>query len=115
MADNTLLLPIPAEDVSDGYHTFKELYEHRCLLWMLVLHSQREQAFKTRKNDKGEEWDGWFIAGLDSDYGQMTYHLPMALWDKLDVAEYERNIDYDGHTSSDVIHRMNKMIEDGYV
>lgn len=33
-----LHIPIDAGKVSDGYHTFDELYEHRCLLFINLVH-----------------------------------------------------------------------------
>jgi hypothetical protein len=106
-------IPIDCEpgQVSDGYHTFDELYEHRCLLWALVCNVDGS-GFKTRKNDKGEEWPGWFIAGIDTDYGQITYHLPDRLWDLLTVPEFERNVGYDGHTAQDTLGRLEALLRD---
>ena len=106
--------------VSDGYHTFDELYEHRCLLWALLINSFDEyalpgDAFKTRKNDKGEEWPGWFIAGIQTvKYGQVTYHLPDKYWDLVWAPEFERNADYDGHTAADVTQRLAQLVRDAY-
>ena len=97
--------------VSDGYHTFDELYEHRCLLFVSLSYWV-PGIFKTRKNDKGEEWQGWFIAGLNTPWGQITYHLPDSMWDMIETDyELERNDQYDGHTSKDVAERLHKMLE----
>jgi hypothetical protein len=98
-------------ETSDGYHTFDELYKHRCLLFAWVL-MYTWNGFKTRKNDKGEEWPGWFIAGVNTPFGQITYHLPDELWDLVLSQEIERNIGYDGHTSNDVIERMTQVLKD---
>ena len=111
--DNKLLLPCDVSAVSDGYHTFDELYTHRTALWALILTCNKEIAFKTKLNDMGEQLGGWFIAGLNTGHGQLTYHLPDSLWDTLDVREVERNADYDGHTSADVIERIKLLIADG--
>ena len=100
--------------VSDGYHTFGELYEHRCLLFVALLGWQ-SGTFKTLRNDKGEEWPGWFIAGFNSPVGQVTYHLPAELWDLVDGDIIERNEDYDGHTAADVAQRLRKLIESGWL
>ena len=101
--------------VSDGYHTFDELYEHRCLLFA-ALSCWVHGFFKTRKNDKGEEWPGWFIAGLNTPWGQITYHLPDRYWDLVDADyELERNDQYDGHTSQDVAERLRKMLDAGWL
>jgi hypothetical protein len=97
-------------EVSDGYHTFNELYEHRCLLFAGLI-SWLPGAFKTRLNDKGEAWEGWFIAGVNTPDGQITYHLPDNLWDLVHASVIERNADYDGHTSQDVANRLRSLLE----
>lgn len=96
-------------EVSDGYHTFNELYEHRFLLFINFLRANRQNAFKTLLNDAGEAWDGHFIAGLQMLNGQITYHLPIRLWEMLDVEVIERNTGYDGHNSNDVLERLVSM------
>lgn len=100
--------------VSDGYHTFDELYEHRCLLFA-ALCRHLEETFKTRKNDKGEEIPGWFIAGFDSPLGQVTYHLPDSLWDFTFACVIEQNSGYDGHTSQDVAQRLRDLMEQCWI
>lgn len=112
MINNTLLtLPCDAGDVSDGYHTFNELYEHRYLLFIHVAISQ-PGAFKTRLNDKKEAWDGWFILGINTNRGQISYHLPEKYWDIADVQEVEFNMKYDGHNSGDVLERLMLLLQD---
>jgi len=96
--------------ISDGYHTFDELYEHRHILFINVLKAHQHAAFKTWLNDKKEAWEGWFICGMNTTYGQITYHLPEKYWSMLDVREVEYNHDYDGHTSSDALCRLEKLI-----
>jgi hypothetical protein len=94
-------------ETSDGYHTFGELYKHRMMLWVCVLLANPKKAFKTRLDDKGEAWDGWFIAGMNTEMGQMTYHLRDEYWGMLSsVPEIEKNEGYDGHTSDDVLLRL---------
>ena len=121
---NTIYLPDGTEVnvadtnlVSDGYHTFGELYEHRCLLFAWVISTigvnidaYRDLLFKTRKNSEGEEWVGWFIAGINMPEGQVTYHLPMSMWDLVHAPEIERNDRYDGHTSDDVVKRITEIL-----
>jgi len=98
--------------VSDGYHTFAELYEHRCLLFVNLALRMKHIAFRTRRNDKREEWPGWFILGLNTSAGQITYHVPDKMWPLTnDIREIEYNADYDGHTSKDVLTRLEKLTE----
>ena len=94
-------------EVSDGYHTFNELYEHRHSLFAVVLADWKKYSFKTRKTQDGREYVGWFIAGINSPIGQVTYHMPDIWWDQLHwVPEMESNELYDGHTSQDVLFRL---------
>jgi hypothetical protein len=72
-------LIIPLEhvgQVSDSYHTFEELYNHRNLLFIAILNAYPAYGWKSRKHHTGERLPGWFIAGLDLPTGPITYHLP---------------------------------------
>lgn len=93
-------------EISDGHHTFNELYDHRNLLFLNLITANPEISFKTWLNDKKEREDGWFILGMNTEHGQITYHLPDKFWDMACVKETEYNFDYDGHTSADVCERL---------
>lgn len=112
------------EDISDGYHSFKELYDHRIQLFIAlckVLHQKwldderssdpdYEVPWKSKKHSDGSEWDGWFIAGINMDKGeQITYHLPIEKWKELQAEELDKAPDFDGHTSADVIQRLKSL------
>ncbi len=103
-------------EISDGYHTFNELYEHRNALFALLLTKRMvsnmlANPFKTWRDQNGATIDGWFIAGLETEYGQISYHLPAEWWERLpDVPEIERNAGYDGHTSADVLKRLRLLL-----
>lgn len=89
---------------SDGYHTFDELYEHRCHLFALLL--SHYDSWKSKLHDDGSEFVGWFIAGAELPSGTITYHLPMSMWDLCRCRILDRAPAWDGHTPSDVIARM---------
>jgi hypothetical protein len=93
--------------VSDGYHTFGELYEHRIALFIALCHMAPRLAWKSHTQSDGTVLDGWFIAGMRKKPGdQISYHLPASYWDKLGVPELEKAPEWDGHTSSDVVQRL---------
>jgi hypothetical protein len=52
------------DDVSDGYHTFAELYQHRFALF-LALCRALEMGWKSRLHADGTMYPGWFIAGIE--------------------------------------------------
>jgi hypothetical protein len=94
---------IVGEDISDGYHTFDELYEHRCLLFINLCLLEASRC--CWKADPGTP--GWFILYWDSDAGQISYHIPDGLRSLI-----EKHIDrkddhqWDGHTSANVRFRL---------
>lgn len=107
----TLILPCDVSQVSDGYHTFAELYDHRCMLFANLALYYEEDAFKTYLDHNGESWDGWFILGINTRWGQITYYLPDSMWDFLEsIPETECNLGYDGHTSQDVLKRLTQLV-----
>lgn len=99
--------------ISDGYHTFGELYEHRIVLFIALsnlLYRQGKYCWKSKKHADGSEWEGWFIAGIDENKGhQISYHLPIKYWDSLRTFALDKAPEWDGHTPSDVIKRVEAM------
>lgn len=100
-------------EVSDGYHTFNELYEHRNTLFLAVMACWPERAWLSGKHHDGSEFPGWFIAGLDLPTGTVTYHMPNFLMGAA-VNTGAKILDagkpWDGHTSGDVLVRLRDWI-----
>lgn len=101
------LLKVDTNKISDGYHTFGELYDHRCRLF-IKLASVSKDSWKSLRHSDGSSWDGWFIMGIGKKAGeQITYHLPMKFWDSSKwVFEIDTAPEWDGHTPSDVLERL---------
>lgn len=102
-------------DMSDGYHTFDELYEHRCTLFLALCNlmavinvgaATEREVIKSKLHADGSEYEGWFIAGIHLRDGWISYHLPNKLWDQMKVPEVEKFVEWDGHTPQDVIDRL---------
>ena len=99
--------------ISDGHHTFDELYEHRCLLFVWLMNLNRAAAFKTRKHADGSEFDGWFVGIIRTEAGEISYHLPNLMWDMVLVPEIERHDTYDGSDARAVLERLRKINSEG--
>ena len=106
---NVLKIPCEPGEVSDGYHTFNELYEHRHALALTVATLSPMGAYIAREHDDGSKLPGWFLLGIQTPKGFITYHLPDRLWAVACMAVTEirqRAYPFDGHTSKDVIDRL---------
>lgn len=100
------LRTIPAVDVekiSDGYHTFADLYEQRLIL-SAALAKNNPYAWKSKRHEDGSVpfGGGWFIMGFDTDEGCYTYHYELKDWDLFQCKELDKGKPWDGHTSKDV-------------
>lgn len=94
---------LSADEISDGYHTFSDLYEQRLIL-SAALAKNNPKAWKSKLHEDGTEpFDGgWFIMGFDTKEGSYTYHYELKDWDLFQCKELERGKPWDGHTSKDV-------------
>jgi len=99
-------------DVSDGYHTFGELCEHRFELYLALCRlaaSTGRSVWKSKVHSDGTSYPGWFVVGINDGPGeQITYHLPFARWDAVDFVERVPP-PFDGHSSTDVLERLKRI------
>ncbi len=102
---------VVGNDISDGYHTFDELYEHRCLLWIALC---RRNPWQFEAVWYPEHFEGWDLLTAETDAGQISYHVPMKY-----RPLYENHIckaltlpHFDGHTSADVVKRLTELLSD---
>ena len=97
--------------ISDGFHTFGELYEHRIALFITLCRKIKKDVWRSRTHSDGNILEGWFLLGIGYAAGeQITYHLPLAKWQETDFAEtLDKAPDYDGHKSADVLKRLSKI------
>ena len=102
-----LILPYPPGQISDGYHTFDELYDHRMLLFIALMNAHKDISWKSKKHADGSMFDGdWFVAGMDLPTGQITYHLKSEYWNLASVKDLPHAPEWDGHTSIDALNRL---------
>jgi len=132
--DGKIILPdgFNTGRVSDGYHTFDELYDHRITLFIAMCrilssfqyilskdsdgngwdnHLMRQNVWRSKKHSDESVWDGWFIMGINNEKGkQITYHLPLDRWEETDFAPtLEKAPGFDGHSPEDVLKRLKEL------
>lgn len=91
---------IVGDDISDGYHTFNELYEHRCLLFINLCLLRPDLAYWR------PHYEGWPLIGMELPSGQVTYHVPERLIPLFKDRIREGGPEFDGHCSDVVIERL---------
>ena len=99
-------------ELSDGYHTFNELYDYRMIYNALVINQFASQGLynchKSKRHSDGEECFGgdWFIVTMELPTGQVSNHYEMKYWDKFKCEERETADPWDGHTPQVAFERM---------
>lgn len=101
------------EDLSDGFHTFNDLYEQRMYLFAALVDAYKDKAWKSLKYEDGEPCFGgdWFIVGIDTPEGSYTYHYSIKYWDVFDCEVLPKAKHWDGHTDKDVTRLMSLQTE----
>lgn len=94
-------------EVSDGYHTFGELYQHRHLLFIsFLLFTDFPRSYSIDPNTPG-----WIIVRTHLLAGQVSYHLPATFIPLIkDFVPLDDGPEFDGHTSLDVLQRLEENI-----
>lgn len=114
---------VDPNDISDGYHTFGQLYDCR-LAYNVALFNEwvysyitgvrpvpypKYNVHKSKKHHDGELCfgGGWFIVVAVLLTGQITNHYKLEDWDLFKIPETEKAlVEFDGHTTDDVISRL---------
>jgi len=100
------------DNISDGYHTFGELYKHRNSLFVALCKAHPEiPVWRSKLHSDGTGFDGWFIMGMHKEKGkQISYHLPLSMWEETNFAEtLEKGPEFDGHISGNTLERLKKL------
>lgn len=97
-----LLDEIKIGRISDGYHSYDELYHHRMVLFSIICNQNKDKAWKSLFHNDGTSYKGYFIVGIETKKGHFTYHYPITEWDIFDVKVLDKAPKWDGHTSKDI-------------
>jgi hypothetical protein len=116
------------ELISDGYHTFKELYDFRMVYNAVLFNEWADMGvynpdglFAKPMYDVHKSWKhhdgelcfggGWFIVSAMLPTGLISNHYKVEHWDLFKIPEVEKALfEFDGHTSQDVLNRLKNLI-----
>jgi len=109
-----LVINCDTDKASDGCHTFGELYHHRQLLYVALMKSHPKMSWRSLRHEDGSAHDGWFVAGMRTPKGDISYHLKEEFWFMLHgIATPEKAPPFDGHTSKNVLERIEDWVVEG--
>ena len=119
-----IVLPkgVDVGEVSDGYHTFNELYDFR-LAYNAALFNEwgaqgKYNVQRSIKHSDGEYCfgGGWFIVVADTPCGQISNHYEIKHWDLFyDVPKVDIPMPYDGHTANNSLERLLNLSRLGFI
>jgi hypothetical protein len=106
------------DSISDGYHTFGELYDHRRALTAALVkevmqnpwRSNPVSAWKSKAHHPDDDpmfEGGYFIVGVDLPTGTITYHYKLSHWDDFPEAiELQHAPKWDGAGPDETVERL---------
>lgn len=107
---------VDTNKVSDGYHTFEELYEFRKVYNAALFNEWGKSEIlrdyyvhKSWRHHDGELCfgGGWFIVVAKLPTGQISNHYEAKDWSLFNIPEEEKALfEFDGHTPQDVLARL---------
>ena len=89
---------ISTKEISDGHHTFGELYHHRIILFCTLCNIFADVSCKSKKHFDEENdpmFNDSFIAGINTHDGIATYHIKLKYWNMFDIPEIDRAPKYE--------------------
>lgn len=92
-------------DISDGCHTFGQLYYQRMMLFATLVNLFPNLSWKTKRHEDGEKCfgsDDWFLVTIDTPAGAYGYHYEMKYWDMFKCNELDKAKPWDGYTEENV-------------
>lgn len=117
LSKNQMILQYPQESwgkLSDGYHTFDELYHYRALYNAAFFNLLPcSWVSKSKRHYSGEEcFNGeYFIVTAMLPTGQISNHYPIKYWDIFRIPEYEKSpVEWDGHTPEQAAERLEEYL-----
>ena len=97
-------------ELSDSYHSFNDLYEHRTVLTALAF-LMLPYAWKSRVHEDGTMFEGMFVVGAVTPTGMITYHYDDEYWNLFKIPELPHAPVFDGYTDKDVLDRIKNYIK----
>lgn len=101
---------VDPKQITDGFHTMEELYDHRRALTAALAAERADISWRSthhHPDDSPMFEGGYFIVGIDTPHGTITYHYKLSHWDDFaEVPEVEHAPKWDGAAPEDTVTRL---------
>jgi len=106
---------VDTERISDGSHTFEDLYNHRIILYLSILGLIKDnpnyKVWYAHKHSDGSVWKGWIVVGVLNilTTEQISYHMDSKyeyILASMNVLMLEFGLVWDGYSADDVLDRL---------
>lgn len=100
------------DHISDGYHTFGELYEHRAILFACICKLVvPDIVWRSDLHNDGTMFENMFIVGINTEYGTVSYHVDNKYKPLYNfIKELDRAPEWDGTTPEQGLEYLKKGI-----
>lgn len=110
---------ITPNGVSDGYHTFDELYQYRLIYNAALINMLSKfkvagiDCIKSKRHyDNQKCFDGnYFIVMINTPWGQISNHYELKYWNLFNCRIARKAWKWDGHTSQEAYERLVKLVK----
>lgn len=101
--------------ISDGYHTFDELYRYRMLYHAWAVKAWQQAGWPVVKSQRHHDGQlcfggGWFIVTAQLPTGQVSNHYRDLYWYLFDCPAVDCAPEWDGHTPQQAADRIEKTL-----
>ena len=94
---------IKTKQISDGWHSFADLYTHRMILTLALAKAHPDKVVKSKLHADNTMFDDSFIVYFNTPKGGYSYHYDLKYWDLFkDVKTVPNAPKYDGHKPEDI-------------
>lgn len=109
------------DQLSDGYHTFDELYKYRMLYNAAFVNeyvkTNPEKCFKSTRHSDGIACfgGGWFVVSVNLPTGQVNNHYKIKHWYSFKCKSLYKAYEWDGHTPAQAAERLELFLQQARV
>lgn len=101
---------LPEGKISDGFHSFDELYHYR-MLYNAAFFNSLEGKYEVHKSYRHADGElcfggGWFIVMAYLPTGQISNHYRIEDWNLFNIPERWKADKWDGHTPVEAANRL---------